>query len=70
MDMLDEIADKLKIDNDTLIELRRRYGGGNHYIESGRRRIQDQIRQSELPIAEIARRYGLHRESVRRIKAR
>lgn len=70
MDMLDEIADAAQIGPDLLTVLRQRFGGQSHYIHSGRRLIHDQIRQSELPIAEIARRYGLHRGSVKRIKAR
>lgn len=68
MDMLDEIADELKIDSDTLIELRRRYGGETHYIESARRLIQEKIRQSDLPAAIIARKYSLHRKTVQRIQ--
>jgi len=70
MDMLDEVADMAGIGPDLLIELRRRFGGQSHYICSARPLVQDQIRRSTLPAADLARRYGVTRKTVARIKAR
>lgn len=68
MDLLDEIAVDLQLDPDLLFQLRRRYGGEKHYIRSARSEIRHRIRTDPVPVAVIAERYQVHRNSVYRIR--
>lgn len=55
--------------SDSVIEgLRREWGGQSCYIRSARRDIQRQIRQAEGSNRELAERFGLHRNSIIRLR--
>lgn len=68
MDLFDDLATRLSIPPETLFDLRRIYGGETYYVHSARREMQQRIRSENAPASVIAKRYGLHRNSVARIR--
>jgi len=70
MDILDKVAERATIDPEIIYQIRREEGGRAHYIHSARpethRRIQQATAQT---ITQLAKRFHVHRNTVRRIQS-
>lgn len=69
MDILDKVAERAGVDPEIIYQIRREDGGRAHYIYSARQETHRRIQQEHAPIIQLARRFHIHRNTVRRIQS-
>ena len=69
MDILDKVMERAAIDPEIIYQLRREEGGRTHYVYSARPETHRRIQQETAPITQLAKRFHVHRNTIRRIQS-